>query len=142
MKIKTRIEVLGEPLQQGEVEDLFQMLKSSDELQAGEAKVYSPTQKIGTFASIDPNLLNLIINVGNVAALGIIFKGIFDIIIEWQKNRAQPINLEVGEVSLIIPPYASQDEILDLARELSIISKSLQEEVSVDKPEQKENIIK
>lgn len=126
--MKTEIEIYTQdaPFADAEIKGLISSIRRLEPIESSNTKVNLPRRNLGEFASLDPNIIKLIVDVANISAIGVILKGIFDIIIEMQKNRVQRIAVKVKDVSLEIPANASQDTIKGILEQVSAIARQFE----------------
>jgi hypothetical protein len=125
MNVLFEFEALDEFLDDKDKTDLLKRLERSSITYGIEVEEVTTKLTQGSMASLDPAFWGILVNFANVGAVGIAVKGIFDSILQWQKNRSQKITIKMGEVSLEIPVNASKKEILELSKELVEMAQSL-----------------
>lgn len=126
MRIELEIKVSNQPIPESDIINLITLINDPETLTETGAVIRLPIKRIGELASIDPNTIKLILDIASLSAIGVVLKGIFDVILEWQKSRKEKIIVKVNDISLEIPASASKEEVLNLTNRLAEIACSIQ----------------
>jgi len=127
--------ILSQPPHPNEVKVLLNSIICSQELLEIGAKLVSPTKRMGQFPSLDSTTVKLVIDILNMGAIGLVVKSVFDLIIQWQKNRTEKISIKCKDFEIVVPKNASESDISRIVRRVSDLAKVFQESVEREQRE-------
>ena len=106
--------------------DLAELKKRIDTcigVKSNSIKCHIQKEKIGEFYCIDPSIGTILISIGNSALGVLIIKGIIEIILEWQKNNSNIVEITIGDNHFVIPQNIKEDNLKKIIKQVEKIQK-------------------
>lgn len=116
--MELQIQVEGPTVSQGDVEVLLVSLQRS----GLPARLSLPTirkfGRLGELQSIEAAPWTLLVHAANAGALGVVARGVFKVILEWQKQRGEKVRIRAGKLSMEFPANASLEDLAWFIKQL------------------------